>query len=194
MYSQKRKIYLISFDILRAMRTNWQERGENMELRFRKATRDEIDLVVSTRMEVLDSVSQGYGEALHPAIEKETRKYFERELGKGYQAYFVYQQEEFVGCGGICFTQIVPTVENHTGKAAVIVNMYTRPAWRGKGIAYRLLDVLVQEAMARGVSEISLESTPQGAALYKRYGFVENKEAMLLPYHRLKEQPKEDQE
>lgn len=155
-----------------------------MKLTFKKATLEDLDLLVSSRMEVLKDLGECSGEENPPceAIEEQTRHYFARTLGKEYIGYFVYKGEEYIGCGGISFFQSLPTPKNPQGMQAVIVNMYTRPEHRGQGIAYQLLDVLVQEAVLRSVGIITLEATPKGISLYKRYGFESSQEEMYLPY------------
>ena len=42
------------------------------------------------------------------------------------------------------------------------MNMYTKPEYRRKGIAYKTLDILVEESKAKGISAISLEATDMG--------------------------------
>ena len=61
---------------------------------------------------------------------------------------------------------------NPSGKKAYIMNMYTNPAYRRKGIAIKTLDMLVQDAKKRGITQISLEATDMGRLLYEKYGFV----------------------
>lgn len=41
-----------------------------------------------------------------------------------------------VGTGGISFYQVMPTYHNISGKKAYIMNVYTQPDYRRKGIAY----------------------------------------------------------
>lgn len=41
-----------------------------------------------------------------------------------------------------------------------------------KGIAFKTLDMLVQDAKKRGITQISLEATDMGRPLYEKYGFV----------------------
>lgn len=52
------------------------------------------------------------------------------------------------------------------------MNMYTRSDYRRKCIAYKTLDLLVNEARKIGVSSITLEATEMGKALYHKYGFM----------------------
>lgn len=63
----------------------------------------------------------------------------------------------------------------------LIMNMYTNPEYRRKGIAYQTLDMLVKDAKRKGISAISLEATDMGRPLYQKYGFVKmNNEMELL--------------
>lgn len=52
------------------------------------------------------------------------------------------------------------------------MNMYTNPKYRRKGIAYKTLDMLIQDSKSKGISAISLEATDMGRPLYEKYGFV----------------------
>lgn len=61
------------------------------------------------------------------------------------------------------------------------MNMYTKPEYRRKGIAYRTLDILVDACKKRGTTHITLEATEMGRALYEKYGFVAMQEEMKLP-------------
>ena len=60
------------------------------------------------------------------------------------------------------------------------MNMYTDPEYRRQGIAYKTLDLLVQDAKARGVDHITLEATDMGRPLYEKYGFVQMPAEMQL--------------
>ena len=61
------------------------------------------------------------------------------------------------------------------------MNMYTHPRYRRKGIAFKMLDLLVNDARDRGITHISLEATDMGRPLYEKYGFVAMKDEMELP-------------
>lgn len=75
----------------------------------------------------------------------------------------------------------MPTYHNKTGQKAYIMNMYTHPDYRRRGIGIRTLDLLVKEALNRGVTSITLEATAMGQPLYEKYGFIKMNHEMELP-------------
>ena len=75
----------------------------------------------------------------------------------------------------------MPSYHNPSGKKAYIMNMYTNPKYRRKGIAYRTLDMLIKDSKSKGISAISLEATDMGRSLYEKYGFVKMNNEMELP-------------
>lgn len=60
------------------------------------------------------------------------------------------------------------------------MNVYTKVNYRRNGIAIHMIDMLVVEAKEKGVTEISLDATELGRPLYKKYGFIESNECMVL--------------
>lgn len=61
------------------------------------------------------------------------------------------------------------------------MNMYTNVNYRRKGIATKVLDLLIQESKNKSVTDISLEATDMGRPLYEKYGFVKMNNEMRLP-------------
>ena len=92
----------------------------------------------------------------------------------------MYDNETFIGAGGVSFYQVMPTYHNPTGKKAYIMNMYTASEYRRQGIAFHTLDLLVKDAREQGVSQIALEATDRGRSLYEKYGFVKMEDEMEL--------------
>jgi ribosomal protein S18 acetylase RimI-like enzyme len=76
----------------------------------------------------------------------------------------------------------MPTCMNPSGKKAYIMNMYTEPDYRRRGIAWKTLDLIVNEARSRGVVFITLEATKMGRPLYEKYGFITMDDEMILPF------------
>ena len=92
----------------------------------------------------------------------------------------MFDQGQFIGSGGISYYRVMPTYHNLTGRKGYIMNMYTRPEYRRKGIAFHTLDLLVQDAREKGITSVSLEATEAGRPLYEKYGFSDMKDEMTL--------------
>ncbi|MBR2304959.1 MAG: GNAT family N-acetyltransferase [Ruminococcus sp.] len=153
-----------------------------MELDYRKATTDDLDILTKTRIEVLRAANDLDDNTNMSRVEKETRAYYENALANGsHTAYLVFDGDVFIGAGGISYYTVMPTFHNPTGRKAYIMNMYTRPDHRRMGIATKTLDLLIQDAKKRNITFISLEATDMGRKLYERYGFVSMNSEMELP-------------
>ncbi len=64
------------------------------------------------------------------------------------------------------------------------MNMYTRPDYRRRGVAYKTLDLLVKDAKSMGITDIFLEATDMGRPLYEKYGFFKMNHEMELPVNK----------
>lgn len=153
-----------------------------MDLLYRKATAEDTGLLTETRIEVLRAANGLSADADMAEAERQSRAYYEEALRDGtHTAYLVFDGSRFVGAGGISYYRVMPTYHNPSGYKAYIMNMYTRPEYWRMGIAYRTLDLLVQDARDRGISCITLEATAMGRPLYEKYGFTAMDSEMALP-------------
>ncbi len=153
-----------------------------MKFEYRKATIDDLDLLIKTRIEVLRAANNLDDSIDMSTVERESRLYYEDALTNDlHTAYLVFDEKDFVGAGGISYYTVMPTFHNPTGRKAYIMNMYTRPDHRRMGIATRTLELLIQDAQKRGITSISLEATDLGRKLYESYGFIPMTSEMELP-------------
>ena len=153
-----------------------------MALNYRKATIADLEILTETRIEVLRAANQLSNEIDMSEVKKQTYEYYQNSLqSNNHLAYLIFDDEKFVGAGGISYFQVMPTYHNPTGKKAYIMNMYTKPDYRRQGIAFKTLDLLVADAKTKGVNAISLEATDMGRPLYTKYGFIKMNDEMELP-------------
>ena len=153
----------------------------NTIFEYKKATIDDIEELVRTRIIVLRAANKLSNDVDMSMVEKESYTYYKRALETGeHIAYLVYDNGTFIGAGGVSFYQVMPTYHNPTGKKAYIMNMYTSPEYRRQGIAFHTLDLLVKDAKEQGVLQSALEATDMGRPLYEKYGFVKMQDEMEL--------------
>lgn len=161
-------------------------RGDNalMNLTYKKATIQDIDLLTKSRIEVLRAANQLPDDVDMSEVEIQSYDYYKKALTDGtHTAYLVFDGDRFVGAGGISYFRVMPTYHNTSGRKAYIMNMYTNPDYRRKGIACKTLELLVADAKEKGITAISLEATDTGRALYEKFGFVKMNHEMELPEH-----------
>ena len=152
-----------------------------MNLNYRKATLKDIDLLTKSRIEVLRAANGLSDDADMTEVKHQSYEYYRKALHDStHTAYLVFNSDRFAGAGGISYYQVMPTFRNPSGNKAYIMNIYTRPEYRRQGIARRMLDILIKDAKARGISFITLEATPMGRPLYEKAGFVPLNDEMIL--------------
>lgn len=153
-----------------------------MNLKYKKATIEDLDILTKTRIEVLRAANKLSDDINMDEVKMMTYKYYKKALCDGtHIAYLIFDGNKFVGSGGVSFFQVMPTYHNPSGYKAYIMNMYTNINYRRKGIAYKTLDMLIKDIKNKGIPSISLEATEMGRPLYEKYGFISmNNEMELL--------------
>ena len=147
-------------------------------MEYRIATAKDIDLLMSSRLEMLKVVNdlpQDY--QYDDVIVNESRDYF---LNGDHITVLVIDNGEVIGCASMSFMRIMPTFSHPTGKRAHLMNVYTRSEYRRQGIARKMVEILIDETWKRGATEISLDATTMGRPLYESLGFKPSTEGMVL--------------
>ena len=145
---------------------------------IRIASKDDIELLMSSRLEMLKVVNNlpadyEYSEE----IVRESRDYF---LNGDHITVLAIDDGKVIGCASMSFMWIMPTFSHPTGKRAHLMNVYTRSEYRRQGIARKMVNMLIDETWKRGATEISLDATTMGRPLYESLGFTNSTEGMVL--------------
>ena len=147
-------------------------------IEFRIATADDIELLMSSRLEMLRVVNNLTDDYVFPdLIVKESRDYF---LNGDQTTVLAIDDAEVIGCASMSYMRIMPTFSHPTGKRAHLMNVYTRNEYRRQGIARKMVNMLIEDAWNRGSTEISLDATTMGRPLYESLGFKTSSECMVL--------------
>ncbi len=150
-------------------------------IEYKKATIEDLDELTTTRIEVLRDANKLDADVDMSEVERQSKEYYTKALSDGsHTAYLVFDDDLFIGAGGVSYYRVMPTYHNPSGLKAYIMNMYTAPKYRRQGIAYKTLDLLVNDARNKGITAISLEATDMGRPLYEKYGFIKMNNEMEL--------------
>lgn len=154
-------------------------KGENVRMiKYVTATNDDMELLIESRLEMLKVVNELPEEYVfsNEFIET-TRAYFENA---NQTTILAMENEKVIGCATLCYIELMPTFSHPTGKRSHLMNVYTSKKYRRQGIAARMLGMLIDEAKQKGVTEMSLDATEAGRPLYKKFGFTDSEECMVL--------------
>ena len=106
------------------------ERMISLNIIYKKATIDDIVLLTKTRIEVLRAANNLTSDIDMDEVERKTYEYYKEAFQNDtHTAYMVFEDNKFVGAGGVSYYQVMPTYHNPSGKKAYIMNMYTAPVY-----------------------------------------------------------------
>lgn len=115
-------------------------------------------------------------------IQESLPGYYEKHLNKDLMVYVARDEEDIVSCAFLLIVEKPMSPSFITGKTGTVLNVYTKPEYRNKGYAKKLMTMMLEDATAQDVSVIELKSTEDGYLLYKSVGF----EDVVAKYHNMK--------
>lgn len=115
-------------------------------------------------------------------IQESLPGYYEKHLNKDLMVYVARDDEDIIACAFLLIVEKPMSPSFITGKTGTVLNVYTKPEYRNKGYAKKLMTMMLEEATAQDVSVIELKSTEDGYLLYKSVGF----EDVVVKYHNMK--------
>lgn len=158
------------------------------EIRIRKAGIDDLQRLLRHRRAMFEAM--GESSAYLDRTERASFEYFREALTAGtYQAWVCETPEgEVIGGGGIAITEWPGFPGEGRGQRATILNMYTEPKSRRRGIARGLMETMIAWCRAEGFGSVSLHASRFGRPLYEALGFEPTNE-MRLKLPRLEPPP-----
>lgn len=145
-----------------------------MDILYKIATIDDIDILTELRVEVLIAANCLEKNTDMSTIKEKTYAYYKKAFfDNSHHAIIAFDKENIVGTGAVSFYNVMPTYNNPSGEKAYIMNMYTKNEYRRNGVATEVLRLLLEEAKYRNIVEITLEATKMGRVLYEKCGFID---------------------
>ena len=108
--------------------------------------------------------------------------YYEKHLNEDLMVYIAREEDNIVSCAFLLIVEKPMSPSFITGKTGTVLNVYTKPEYRHKGYAKKLLTMMLEDATIQNVSVVELKSTEDGYSLYKSVGF----EDVISKYHNMK--------
>lgn len=150
---------------------------------FNKAQSHDIPSLVELRIEFLEEYWSKQSPDLRLPLEESLRTYFSEKLeNNSYLCFIAKNENQVAGIGGLVVRQQPGSFKNPSGRFGYLMNMYTRPEFRRKGICKHLLGLLLEDARAQNVTAFELHATPEGEIVYKQEGFLLHGEPTYRKY------------
>lgn len=105
----------------------------------------------------------------------------ERLADGRYVGLLLEEEGQVIAGAGIFFMDFPPHYLDPEPVRAYLLNFYTAPDARGRGLARLLLEAAVAECRRRGVAVITLHASRFGKPVYERFGFTLHNEYVLRP-------------
>jgi GNAT superfamily N-acetyltransferase len=97
-----------------------------------------------------------------------------------YLAWFAMATEGHVAAGaGLWLLDWFPNRRDRKSLRGYVLNVYTEPAYRRRGLARRLMQIVVDECRDRGITMVTLHASEEGRPLYEALGFSATNEMRI---------------
>ncbi len=149
---------------------------------FEKATIQDIKALTDLRIAYLKEDLGSITDDNLCSIKASLPVYYEKHLNKDLMVYVARDEDDIVSCAFLLLVEKPMSPSFITGKTGTVLNVYTKPEYRHRGYAKKLMTMMLEDAIAQDMSVIELKSTEDGYSLYKSVGF----EDVMTQYHNMK--------
>jgi GNAT superfamily N-acetyltransferase len=152
-----------------------------MKIEYRFATLSDMELLLQTRIALIEEDSGPFSEQDKEVFAENCRKVMEKGLKSGaFFAVLAFCDNTFAGTASVSLYHVLPGRKLPQGGNAYIQNVYVVPGYRRSGIGKNLIEMAVNEARRLGYYRITLHATSKGKLLFERCGFKQ--EEVSLQY------------
>jgi GNAT superfamily N-acetyltransferase len=141
-------------------------------LEFRLAASDDLDHVIAMRIAYLKEINNKLSEKEKVALLNHLPDYYRRHMGKDFFAYLALDGGKPVSTAYLLIIERPANLNFITGKTGILLNVYTCPEYRKRGLASVLLSMAIADAKKLNISNIELQATDLGIPLYEKLGFT----------------------
>jgi GNAT superfamily N-acetyltransferase len=150
------------------------------EITIREATPTESAIVLHHRRSMFRDMGEGAVEELDRMVEVAS-PWLARALADGsYRHWLALDHSGRVaGGGGVLLCPWPANPKDPCTQRAVILNVYTEPQFRKRGIARQIMLTILAWVKEQGLRSVNLHASDEGRALYEKLGFEATNEMRL---------------
>jgi GNAT superfamily N-acetyltransferase len=150
------------------------------EITIREATAQDAAVILRHRRSMFEDMGEGTEEELNRMAEA-TGPWLERALEGGWYRHWLALDEagSIAGGGGVLLSPWPANPRDASTERAIILNVYTEPQFRRRGIARQVMLVILGWVSQRGLRAANLHASDAGRPLYEKLGFKSTNEMRL---------------
>jgi GNAT superfamily N-acetyltransferase len=148
---------------------------------IRLAGADDVDVIVHHRRAMFVAMMGTPDAAALAAMDVAFVPYLRRTLADGsYRGWLACTPDgRVVAGGGLIVHDWFASPANPDPRRAYVLNLYTEPEYRHRGIARRIMEAILGWCREHGFRRVSLHASRYGRALYESLGFAPTNEMTL---------------
>lgn len=150
------------------------------EMKIRDATVADLDEILRHRSGMYEDMGYDDAQVLTSLVSTST-PYFAKALTEGsFRGWLAEIEGRVVGGGGVLISPWPSHPYDLECRRATILNVYTYPEFRRKGIARRVMEVILNWLRKQGYAAVWLHASEHGRSLYEDLGFEPGNEMRLM--------------
>ena len=142
------------------------------KVKIRKVEAADIETMTEYRIDYITELQGERGDEYKTTLRKDLNNFFRMTIDKGsFFALLAEYKGEILAFGAMVIKLIPGDFNQSSYIEGDILNMYTIPVARRKGISSLILTQLLAEARNMGISKVALHTSKDGEQLYRKFGF-----------------------
>ena len=153
---------------------------DNKNLVYRKLCYDDRDLFIRLRLDFINEFHKDVDETEKEKLKTSLHNYFDRHIKNDELIGIICEYDKkIISVAYLIIGEWPPNRNFINGKIGTLLNVYTYPEYRKKGIATNVLKMIIEEAKKQNVSIINLLATEDGEKVYQKLGFFETEDKSM---------------
>jgi GNAT superfamily N-acetyltransferase len=148
-------------------------------LTIREGTLADIPTIAHHRRRMCEDMNYTDADALSTMVTV-TGDYLRKAISEGsFRSWLACDNGKVVAGGAVVIVPWPAHAYDLECRRATILNMYTDPEYRRRGIAREIMKTMIEWCKQEGFARVTLHASEHGRHLYESLGFVSNNEMRL---------------
>lgn len=149
------------------------------EIKIREGTVADIATIARHRCRMCEDMNYTDTIALSTMVAA-TAEYLKTAIPEGsFRSWLACDNDKVVAGGAVVIVPWPAHAYDLECRRATILNVYTDPEYRRRGIARQIMETMIAWCKQEGFARVTLHASEHGRHLYESLGFVQNNEMRL---------------